>query len=456
MPILEEYLAKKTGKLLVMLDPSDNFKQPSPMPRLTGLLKEWGINATESVVVDLSGRTTGRDGAGECTTLSLARASRRGSASSRCSRSCARSRQPPTRRRIARDNRSFRRRHGAGRKRTSPRLEDPSKLAAEPEKGDVAGPVSIAVATAVPAPSPEKPDATPASNPPDAAADQAPKPETRVAAIGDSDFAANAYLGIEGNRDLFMNTVNWLAQQENLIAIRPREAADRRITLTANTATGMFWLTIVRDSGDRPRRRRLHLVAEALACAGSGPPSSWSSSLAGLVGYIYFVDSKREPSGTTAKEKPFTSVQADDIEEVQIKSADGETTRLQKADGKWQLVEPVKAAADTSEVDHDCEQPGLARDPARRRRERERPEAVRARAGPDRGRLPVEGAERISGGCRSARRPRPAAISTRVFPIRSACSSSRRSSTPRSTRTRSRCATGGSSSSTATWWMDWS
>ena len=74
-----------------------------------------------------------------------------------------------------------------------------------------------------------------------------------------------ATLGIEGNRDLFMNTVNWLAQQENLIAIRPREAADRRITLTANTATGMFWISIVRDSGDRPRRRRLHLVAEALA-----------------------------------------------------------------------------------------------------------------------------------------------------------------------------------------------
>ena len=57
VPILEEYLSKKTGKLLVMLDPSEDLKQPSPMPRLTALLKEWGIDATESVVVDLSGRT---------------------------------------------------------------------------------------------------------------------------------------------------------------------------------------------------------------------------------------------------------------------------------------------------------------------------------------------------------------------------------------------------------------
>ena len=57
---------------------------------------------------------------------------------------------------------------------------------------------------------------------------------------------------------------------------------------------------------------------------------------AGLVGYIYFVDSKQEPGGSTVKEKPFGSLQADDIEEVQVKSADGETTRLQKTDGKWQ------------------------------------------------------------------------------------------------------------------------
>ena len=72
--------------------------------------------------------------------------------------------------------------------------------------------------------------------------------------------------------------------------------------------------------------------------------------LAGLVGYIYFVDSKQEAGGTTAKEKPFGSLQADDVEEVQIKSADGETTRVQKSDGKWQVVDPVKTDADTSEL----------------------------------------------------------------------------------------------------------
>jgi ABC-type uncharacterized transport system involved in gliding motility auxiliary subunit len=65
-----------------------------------------------------------------------------------------------------------------------------------------------------------------------------------MAVFGDSDFAANYALGIQGNRDLFMNTVNWLAQQEGLIAIRPREADDRRITLTAQRTTGIFWLSL--------------------------------------------------------------------------------------------------------------------------------------------------------------------------------------------------------------------
>ena len=62
--------------------------------------------------------------------------------------------------------------------------------------------------------------------------------------FGDSDFAANGWLGIPGNRDLFLNTVNWLAQQENLIAIRPRDPEDRRITLTADQQERIFWLTV--------------------------------------------------------------------------------------------------------------------------------------------------------------------------------------------------------------------
>ena len=66
-----------------------------------------------------------------------------------------------------------------------------------------------------------------------------------MAVIGDSDFAANAGLGIQGNRDLFMNTVGWLSQQENLIAIRPKDPEDRRITLTATQQNNIVWLSLL-------------------------------------------------------------------------------------------------------------------------------------------------------------------------------------------------------------------
>jgi hypothetical protein len=71
--------------------------------------------------------------------------------------------------------------------------------------------------------------------------------------------------------------------------------------------------------------------------------------LAGLLGYIYFVDAKRAADGTETKEKAFT-VEQDKIEELQIKAASGETSRLRKAESGWELVEPVKASADASEL----------------------------------------------------------------------------------------------------------
>jgi len=38
--------------------------------------------------------------------------------------------------------------------------------------------------------------------------------------------------------------VNWLAQQENLIAIRPKDPSDRRLTLTENKTMAILLLSI--------------------------------------------------------------------------------------------------------------------------------------------------------------------------------------------------------------------
>lgn len=65
--------------------------------------------------------------------------------------------------------------------------------------------------------------------------------ETRLVVIGDSDFASNSYVGQYANRDLFLNTINWLAQDEDLISIRPKSPANRSLALT-ETQKNLIWL----------------------------------------------------------------------------------------------------------------------------------------------------------------------------------------------------------------------
>ena len=103
----------------------------------------------------------------------------------------------------------------------------------DPAKGDLPGPVGLVAAASASA-------ADAAAG----AAPDGPKPETRIVVVGDSDFASNRYLGLAGNEDLFLNMSNWLAQQENLIAIRPRAPDDRRIQMTADQETMVRWLSL--------------------------------------------------------------------------------------------------------------------------------------------------------------------------------------------------------------------
>ena len=72
--------------------------------------------------------------------------------------------------------------------------------------------------------------------------------------------------------------------------------------------------------------------------------------LGGLVGYIYFVDSRNEPVDPNAKPKAFVDLTTDNIEEIEFRSPDGQTSRVQKVGDNWQLVEPVKTEADTGVI----------------------------------------------------------------------------------------------------------
>jgi len=54
----------------------------------------------------------------------------------------------------------------------------------------------------------------------------------RLVVVGNSSFAVNGFIQSAGNQNLFLNMVSWLAQEEDLISVRPKAPEDRKITLT--------------------------------------------------------------------------------------------------------------------------------------------------------------------------------------------------------------------------------
>lgn len=70
-------------------------------------------------------------------------------------------------------------------------------------------------------------------------------PKARLVVIGSAQFATNKFIGLSGNPDLFMNTVSWLAEEENLIAIRPKSTKAEPVILTRGQSHLMFVIPVV-------------------------------------------------------------------------------------------------------------------------------------------------------------------------------------------------------------------
>ncbi len=64
--------------------------------------------------------------------------------------------------------------------------------------------------------------------------------EGRFLVVGSAEWAANSVLRSGGNRDLFLNAMNWLSSDEDLISIRPKEPADRRLELSRSQMQTIF------------------------------------------------------------------------------------------------------------------------------------------------------------------------------------------------------------------------
>jgi ABC-type uncharacterized transport system involved in gliding motility auxiliary subunit len=95
---------------------------------------------------------------------------------------------------------------------------------------DIKGPVSLAVAATK--------EISPSS-------DKRPAVKTRMVAVGTSEFPLNAVWKAGGNGNLFLNMISWLAQDEDLISIRPKSHEDRRILLSHGQLVALWLFTII-------------------------------------------------------------------------------------------------------------------------------------------------------------------------------------------------------------------
>jgi ABC-type uncharacterized transport system involved in gliding motility auxiliary subunit len=111
------------------------------------------------------------------------------------------------------------------------------------EGSDRKGPISIAAVATVPIKKQGSgANATASGEGKRQAASQA----ARLVVFGDSEFANNNFFTLQGNGDFFLNTVSWLAEEEDLIAIRPREGGGSGpVVLTAAQQPFIFWLPVV-------------------------------------------------------------------------------------------------------------------------------------------------------------------------------------------------------------------
>jgi ABC-type uncharacterized transport system involved in gliding motility auxiliary subunit len=101
---------------------------------------------------------------------------------------------------------------------------DPARRTYDAAQGDRGGPVVLGGAADYSSTSPTGETRIPSGGP--------KINRTRLALFADADWASNAFLGELGNQTLLVNTVNWLAGEEDLIAVKGIDVDLRRLTLT--------------------------------------------------------------------------------------------------------------------------------------------------------------------------------------------------------------------------------
>jgi len=139
--------------------------------------------------------------------------------------------------------------------KTSPNSWSEMRLEEEMKKGRVSldkeidsqGPVSLALVATVKAQEEPKTEEKEESEeksektPPESTASK----EGRLAVFGDSDFATNRYYNLSGNGNLFLNVLNWLTEEADLISIQPKTSTPRTLQMTPSQARLVFLTSVI-------------------------------------------------------------------------------------------------------------------------------------------------------------------------------------------------------------------
>lgn len=104
------------------------------------------------------------------------------------------------------------------------------------EGRDLKGPLSLGAVLELPGAQPTQGDGE---------AQRRPAPKGRLAVIGNAGFLANQHLNQAANRDLALNLVSYLAEEQDLISLRPRQEANQPLLLTPGQGLAVLVLPVV-------------------------------------------------------------------------------------------------------------------------------------------------------------------------------------------------------------------
>jgi len=220
LQFISEFLNKGSGGLFLMLD-------PHPAPSFDSFLKAWGVLVDNDLVLDVSG--AGRlMGTGPSIPLVMNYESHpitdrfKAMTFFPLTRSLQPDKSIPAGLTVDALFKSNENSWGETNLGTREASYDPAK--------DLKGPLPLAIAV---------------TKEVKASSDSGPAVKSRIVVTGTSNFPINAYFPAQGNGNLFLNMVSWLAQDEDLISIRPKPAEDRRLLLSQSQLAMVRLLTIV-------------------------------------------------------------------------------------------------------------------------------------------------------------------------------------------------------------------